>query len=177
MIRKITVVPGMLDLECIGPIAPRTTTITGTNTTTGEVTVIKSTSIASDWSATAVFPFWGQPIDITIHTNDDCPSDLQLAAINTIFRFPECIRNEIQQKVYDYYTATVLPHNPTDESGQPLPLINSADEIGSVVFLPPSIQLDQSSDALLAFTLQFGARWNYYSIDVQLRDWKINRVG
>ena len=98
MIRKITVVPGMLDLECIGPIAPRTTTITGTNTTTGDVTVIKSMSTASDWS-------------------------------------------------------------------------------GSVLFLPPTIQLDQSSDALLAFTLQFGARWNYYSIDVQLRDWKINRVG
>ena len=176
MIRRITVVPGMLDLECIGPIEPRTVTITGTSAT-GEVTEFKSTSTTSTWSGMATFPFWGQPTDLTILANGECPSDLQLAAAESLFRFPDCMRNEIQQRVYDYYTAEILPHDPKDESGKPFPFIHSADELDSVVYLPPTIQLDQSRDAVLTFALQFAARWNYYSIEVRLKDWKITFVG
>lgn len=176
---ELVVVPKKLVLTSIRPGSETTGTVIRRDVNTGEEQIQEVRIRSSTWDGKAHFPLWGGSLDVSLSASDTRPTSAQLDVLKAILSFPRSIRADVERAVFLHYCQAVLPHHPTDESGQSLPSITSSDEIGKVVFTPPTLHPSnpiQWEDAQPQFTLSFSCRWNYYSVDVDIEEWKVVRV-
>jgi hypothetical protein len=156
--------------------AERTGTVITRNADTGEVVERVASLKTSTWGGSEYFPLWGDKLTVSVSTQGTRPSPQQIGALEAIISHPHSIKDAVEGKVFQFYNAVVQPHAPRDESGAPLPQISSSSEICKVVSLPPTIELGEVSDGVIRFVLMFNAKWNYYSLNCAVEDWRIATV-
>jgi hypothetical protein len=174
---ELVVIPKKLTLTSINPDAPVTGTVIRQDAVTGQKHSQVVRSQSSTWDGNAYFPFWGGELAISLTADGARPDVQQLVALKTLLDHTATIRSLVEQSVYNYYCEKIQPHGPRKEDGTPLPAISSPEEIAEIVFLPPTVCLDVVRDQRLRFSLRFGAKWNYYAVEVDLENWEIVSVG
>lgn len=175
---EIALCGGKVKLWSMNPNNPKAGKVIARPVRGGEPKVTEVTLNSSTWHGEAFFAFWGKPLNVELIAEGSRPSVTDERILQSLLDHPHCVKADVEEQVFDYYIAHVLPHDPTLESGEPLPQVHSPEEICRVVACPPSLTVDTSIEpSANRFTLHFQAKWCYHSIAVDVSAWKVVSVG
>lgn len=132
----------------------------------------------SIWNGEAFFPFWNERLQLSLSAAAPRPDQDQLRAVQSILKFPTCIRREVEAAILDHYRSHVDCDGSEDLEGKPLSRPTDHKRILKMLHGPTILpEAFGGQDVPLCFQLHFGCDWDEeHGVDVGLQDWQVTEI-